>query len=560
MGAEVYNMMAEADQAMTEASEIIAEIASLTERVPSHIRCNELLEACASAQAEIKSVDFLSYGQKVNQGLQNLLDHNQYITEHFIKNMGMHTEKMRGLGEEFKRLSELITYSGESMPLKGIAFSAVSNTETTNTDGEDENPPKYSTDDLMCGGAAEVLEVSAEELENLNPDVLLANASIETFELKLQFYDHYNVGTYEELCNYLGRLLSKHYITQLEYEELKGYIPNLRNTPSDVENICRNYIYEILTNRKELINSIDNKIEEAYNNMSLNNSRAIVEYQLLNEYRDELLDGIMTIEKIEGVIDIIERKNPKTFTYIGVLYIYDSSEYDRLMQKIVEPYIESYNFAIEHVSVELLNQLDWAYVNEEHVSELRLVMVKYDITTVERLRHFLAQCDVESGISKDLLEFGHGEGCDYFPYYGAGRIQLTGAAWYYGFATYMALERYPQLGDKVTYCNPAHRDFDNYIYPQYENLIKAAEEEGLDISEFMKIVDGENGPIYVAENYAWESAGYFWYMNECNEVVDSYANTENNADAITSRVNGDASERHFEQKTEAYEKIAEYVN
>ncbi len=153
-GAEVYNVMAEADQAMAEASEIIADIASLTERVPSHIRCNELLEACASVQAEIKSVDFLSYGQKVDQGLQNLLDHNQYITEHFIKNMEAHTEKMRGLGEEFKRLSELITYSGGGVQLKGIAFSTVNNAEAENIDDIIANLP--TRDGLFRQAAAKI--------------------------------------------------------------------------------------------------------------------------------------------------------------------------------------------------------------------------------------------------------------------------------------------------------------------------------------------------------------------------------------------------------------------
>ncbi|MDE6742350.1 MAG: hypothetical protein K2J95_00545, partial [Lachnospiraceae bacterium] len=128
------NMMAEADQAMAEASEVIAEIASLTERIPSHIRCNDLLDACVSAQAEIKSVDFLSYGQKVDQGLQNLLDHNQYITEHFIKNMEMHTEKMRGLGEEFRRLTDSITYCGKSEHTEGMS-SVVYSGESEHTEG-----------------------------------------------------------------------------------------------------------------------------------------------------------------------------------------------------------------------------------------------------------------------------------------------------------------------------------------------------------------------------------------------------------------------------------------
>lgn len=39
LGAEIESVMTETDRAMEEASKIIAEIASLTERVPSEIRC-----------------------------------------------------------------------------------------------------------------------------------------------------------------------------------------------------------------------------------------------------------------------------------------------------------------------------------------------------------------------------------------------------------------------------------------------------------------------------------------------------------------------------------------
>ena len=172
LGAEVYKMMAEADQAMGEASEIIAEIASLTERVPSQIRSNTLLEACASAQAEIKSVDFLSYGQKVEQGLQNLLDHNQYITEHFIKNMGTHTEKMRGLGEEFKRLTDSITYSGENVRLKNITFSAVSNVEDENlsNQGKEEDIGEPTAERDMVTSGLEILSRRLEGEKGMDSD------------------------------------------------------------------------------------------------------------------------------------------------------------------------------------------------------------------------------------------------------------------------------------------------------------------------------------------------------------------------------------------------------
>ncbi|MDE6713066.1 MAG: hypothetical protein K2K20_04965 [Lachnospiraceae bacterium] len=57
LGANNNQVMAEKDRAMEEASAIIAEIVSLTERVPSQIRSSALLEACTSAQAEIKKYE-----------------------------------------------------------------------------------------------------------------------------------------------------------------------------------------------------------------------------------------------------------------------------------------------------------------------------------------------------------------------------------------------------------------------------------------------------------------------------------------------------------------------
>ena len=74
----------------------------------------------------------------------------------------------------------------------------------------------------------------------------------------------------------------------------------------------------------------------------------------------------------------------------------------------------------------------------------------------------------------------------------------------------------------------------------------------MDISEFTNIVD--KGPEYVAEHYAWEAAGYFWDISGCNEIVDSFTNTEkDNVDAITYVVN--QYDSHYEEKREAYEKV-----
>lgn len=164
-GTEIECVMTETDRVMEEASEIIAEIASLTERVPSQIRSSELLELCETAQAEIRSFDFLSYGKRVNQGLQNLLDQNQYITENFIGKMRGNTERMCKFGAECRRLTELIDYSGGSLPFRGIALSAVSNAESENSDDEEENDSNLSRDDAFIrAGVEETLEVSTSEV------------------------------------------------------------------------------------------------------------------------------------------------------------------------------------------------------------------------------------------------------------------------------------------------------------------------------------------------------------------------------------------------------------
>ena len=254
-------------------------------------------------------------------------------------------------------------------------------------------------------------------------DKWLEAISIEGFESRLGMYRHgeqYGID-YEELQAYLRSMLEEHIITQSEYDYLSRIIINYGHVPSSVEETITRDINELLANRKQLITSVDEKIEEARLSMSSDNPRAIVEYRLLNEYRIELLDSTVTIDELEEVVGILQEKHPQMFKHVGILYVHSPGECEKLVQDIIEPYL----FANEHVSVEFLNELNWAYVNEEHVKELQLVMIKYDITTVERLRHFLAQCDVESGIAEDLLEIGHGAGQSYYPYYGAGRIQLT---------------------------------------------------------------------------------------------------------------------------------------
>lgn len=128
------------------------------------------------------------------------------------------------------------------------------------------------------------------------------------------------------------------------------------------------------------------------------------------------------------------------------------------------------------------------------------------IDTLEEKAHFFSQCYVEGNLS--LLEAGYLDEAaaeawrrrqPYYPYYGAGYIQLT---WDYNYKAF---------------------------------------------SEYMNDPDIFNlGPQYVAENYAWSAAGWFWYEKDINTLI---ANGGSVAD-VTKRVNGGSSQ--LDKRTEKY--------
>ena len=132
------------------------------------------------------------------------------------------------------------------------------------------------------------------------------------------------------------------------------------------------------------------------------------------------------------------------------------------------------------------------------LADLNRCVGKFGITTSARLRHFISQCSHESccGVyTKELAsgdayewrsDLGNTQAGDGRRYKGGGYIQLTGRA------NYQALANY--LGD--------------------QNVM-----QGVD---------------YVANNYPWTSAGYWWYRNGMNSLCDSGASVEQ----VTRRVNG----------------------
>lgn len=150
------------------------------------------------------------------------------------------------------------------------------------------------------------------------------------------------------------------------------------------------------------------------------------------------------------------------------------------------------------ITASQMQRMGWTNYN---LDDLNSCIKRFDITTTQRIRHFISQTSHESGCGKWTKELGGqsycskydwrkdlgntqaGDGCRFK---GAGYIQLTGRANYQAFA--------------------------NFIKDQ--NVMQGVE--------------------YVASKYPWTSAGFWWYNNGMNRLCDNGASVE----TITRRVNG----------------------
>ena len=137
-------------------------------------------------------------------------------------------------------------------------------------------------------------------------------------------------------------------------------------------------------------------------------------------------------------------------------------------------------------------------IKDYEIDEMNACLQKYDITTTQRIRHFLSQTAHESGGGRYKKELASGEAYngrsdlgntqpgDGPKYKGAGYLQTTGRY------NYQRLSDY--LGDP-------------------------------------RVMEGVD---YVAENYPFTAAGFWWDDNKMNELIDSGADVL----AVTLRVNG----------------------
>jgi len=155
----------------------------------------------------------------------------------------------------------------------------------------------------------------------------------------------------------------------------------------------------------------------------------------------------------------------------------------------------------EHISKQQLASV-WEcsadLIKDYEIVEMNNCLDMYEITTPERIRHFLSQTAHESGGGRYKKELASGEAYEYRDdlgntspgdgpkYKGAGYIQLTG---------------------KFNYSR---------------------------LSEYLNDPRVMEGVDYVAENLPFTSAGYWWEDNRMNDLIDSGADVL----AVTKRVNG----------------------
>ncbi len=184
------------------------------------------------------------------------------------------------------------------------------------------------------------------------------------------------------------------------------------------------------------------------------------------------------------------------------------------------------------ITAEQLIQLGWQNVTGENVSSLNHALKNYNISTTLQIRHFISQCMKESGLGQWTTELYDGDQVEYFTYMyendsglgntepgdgyryrGAGYIQVTGRDNYRAFAN--------DIGDQ----------------------------------------DIMQGADYVAQNYPWEAAGFWWYNNDMNTVVDNSASVRE----VTLMVNPGLIkyptllEREVEQRTYYYKQTVNVI-
>ena len=187
---------------------------------------------------------------------------------------------------------------------------------------------------------------------------------------------------------------------------------------------------------------------------------------------------------------------------------------------------------------QVLLDMGWKekYLTDKNIRDLREAIHRFNITTEDRLAHFLAQISVESGYGKwkkelggeayftrlywdkqkKAKELGNESKEDAIRYSGGGYIQVTGKNNYQKFSDYM-------------------------------------ESQGEGDPSIM-----EKGKDCVGEDYPWTAAGHWWESNGMNESVDDGASVLDVSRKVNIGPNAKSgTPNHKTEREEAHKKASE---
>lgn len=201
----------------------------------------------------------------------------------------------------------------------------------------------------------------------------------------------------------------------------------------------------------------------------------------------------------------------------------------------------------------VMGEMRWN-LSQDSLEELNRVLMEYNIVTPEEISQFLAQVTVETGAGKELTEQGNESYFQSRGYTsgtrGAGYLHLTHEYGQMAFATWMMKRYVPELSN-IAYINPSSHGREE-IAEAYYAALRLAANLGLDISRYSKVVYDPQSPVttgadYIAEVFAWESAGYYWHIAGISAVLSTASGVEN-VDIASERVGGS----HWASRREAY--------
>lgn len=119
----------------------------------------------------------------------------------------------------------------------------------------------------------------------------------------------------------------------------------------------------------------------------------------------------------------------------------------------------------------------------------------------------------------------------------------------------------PQLAD-INFVSPGKSpDGQTSIYNNYDAAVAKAKALGIDVSKYTNVVYDANvglttGADYIAKNFAWESAGYYWEIADINKKMADAGSGVASTNAATKAIGGIFKEK----RAAAYEVIYDILS